>query len=132
MRQDMIDVGMEYFKNSPILGIGIGGSAVITKSEYGVEMYLHNNFVELLACGGIVGFTCYYAIFAYILINLIKMTLAKDDSAYLPLSMILTTLVTSVATMTYYDKIVYIYLVYFFLVVKKWKNKKEDLNLKLQ
>lgn len=59
-RQKMLLVGLEQFKKTPILGIGIGASGKLTASIVGFETYLHNNFVELLATGGIIGTLIYY------------------------------------------------------------------------
>lgn len=127
IRQDMIRLGIDYFKKCPLIGIGFGNSFVITGQEYGREMYLHNNFVEVLSAGGLFGFILYYGMYAYLLINLIKMFIAKEESSYLPLAMIITTLFISIATVTYYDKIMYIHLVYYFLVVRRWKVKESNI-----
>lgn len=59
-RRQMIKYGLEQFYKSPILGIGIGASDYITNIYMGEKSYLHNNYVELLATGGIVGFLFYY------------------------------------------------------------------------
>lgn len=63
VRDNLIKSGMEIFYEHPILGIGFGGTSKV------LGMYTHNNFVEVLASGGIVGFMIYYIIYAYILIK---------------------------------------------------------------
>lgn len=59
-RQLMLGAGIRQFLNTPILGIGIGASGKITLAALGLKSYLHNNYVELLATGGIIGTVIYY------------------------------------------------------------------------
>ena len=49
------------------IGIGMNNSWVY---KYG--MYLHNNYIELLADGGIIGFICYYIMYIHVLFLLTK------------------------------------------------------------
>ena len=67
-RMNYIEIGMSLFKTHPILGVGINNARVFNYND----VYLHNNYVELLADGGIVGFTIYYSFYAYLLIGLLK------------------------------------------------------------
>ena len=62
-RLRMIGVGIETFVKSPLGGIGLGNSGVITETYFGWKTYLHNNYVEMLACVGLIGATLYYAMF---------------------------------------------------------------------
>lgn len=125
-RHAMIEGGMEQFFKTPVLGIGIGNSPVITSNILGESTYLHNNYVEILACGGIVGFICFYAMFAYVLINLIKLLLKNNSNAILPFTIIIIYLINQYAMVVYYDKTTYLYLVYCFLVIKKEKEKQNE------
>ena len=72
LRNEMIRIGFETFLEHPLLGIGIGNSYVITLEELSISTYLHNNYIELLCCGGIIGFLCYYSLHIYIAYNLFK------------------------------------------------------------
>lgn len=65
-----IQVGLEQFVKTPVLGIGIRNSYLLTRTVTGLSTYLHNNFVELLACGGIVGFCLYYRITGHLALKL--------------------------------------------------------------
>ncbi len=65
-----IQAGLEQFLKTPILGIGIRNSYFLTRNVTGLTTYLHNNFVELLACGGIVGFCLYYRITGHLVLKL--------------------------------------------------------------
>ena len=67
VRKSMIILGWEQFKKTPFLGVGIGnsGPVILAGTKYN-NSYLHNNFIELLACGGVIGFLIYYNIYFYI------------------------------------------------------------------
>ena len=60
VREKMREAGIAQFFKTPLVGIGIGGSGSITEIAIGRRTYLHNNYVELLACGGILGTLLYY------------------------------------------------------------------------
>ena len=65
-RQQMIEYGLTLFKRHPIFGVGIDSF----RYYYGVEgtttfhsTYSHNNYIELLADGGLIGFALYYSVY---------------------------------------------------------------------
>lgn len=60
-RQEMIRLGMEYFKQRPLFGFGLSSFAVLDHSYRGT--YSHNNFVEVLVSLGVVGFVLYYMMY---------------------------------------------------------------------
>ena len=59
-RKNMITVGLNLFWDRPILGYGLYNYSEF----YPTGQYSHNNFVELLVCGGVVGFVLYYIMYA--------------------------------------------------------------------
>lgn len=67
IRLNMITLGFRIFYKNPILGIGIDNAKVVWGLVGEGEMYLHNNYVELLADGGMLGFILYYSMFIYLL-----------------------------------------------------------------
>lgn len=74
-RQQMIEYGKELFRRHPIFGVGID----TFRYFYGIEgtttfhsTYSHNNYIEVLADGGIVGFIIYYSIYFFGLRKVLK------------------------------------------------------------
>lgn len=63
-RMDMIVYGIEMFKENPILGVGIGNYAYYGYYKYGLfdTVYSHNNYIEMLANVGFIGWGLYYII----------------------------------------------------------------------
>ena len=78
-RELYIQAGWKQFLKTPILGVGIGNTDQITMIVTGRSTYLHNNFIELLASGGIIGFGIYYGIILYLIIKLIPFALKKES-----------------------------------------------------
>lgn len=109
-RQEMIRYGWEYFKQHPYTGAGIGNSHIITKEYLGRSTYLHNNFIELLASVGIVGFVIFYGMYFYLLRNLYSLAVvSKDPTATLMFAIILSHLIAEYGMVSYYNKMTYIY-----------------------
>ena len=110
-RQKMIVAGWKYFKEHPFTGTGINNAGVMTKKAIGWETYLHNNFVELLATTGIIGFTFYYAVYVYLVFNLFKnYRKTHNPTTIFLLSLLITRTIIEYGAVTYYDKMNMIYL----------------------
>lgn len=109
-REAMIEYGLDYFKQYPYTGIGVGNSGIITKNNLGWATYLHNNYVELLATVGIFGTILYYAIYVYLIVDLYKLAFQEnDDTAVLMLSLMVSNLIMDYGAVSYYTKTMYIY-----------------------
>ena len=102
-RKEFIEEGFNTFLDYPILGIGLNNSGIITRDIVGREVYLHCNYVELLACLGIVGFALYYAIYALIIIKTIQLNNNKSEKNYLPIVIAIVLLTVEIGCVTYYE-----------------------------
>lgn len=114
-------LGMQQFYKTPILGIGMGNSLELLSSLGERRTYLHCNFVEILASGGIIGFIVYYAIYYKIAKNLIKYKRFRISSN-LCLVLITLMILMDYGMVTYYDKQQYLYFMCFFLQIDFLKN----------
>ena len=82
-RNFFIKKAIELFKAHPIFGYGMNNfSTHMAEINYHHVAYSHNNFTELLATLGIVGFTIYYSMIIKMLINLIKNMFCKVKNNY--------------------------------------------------
>ena len=122
LRMEMINEGLKQFKQTPLLGIGIGNSLVLTSQQLGETAYLHNNYVELLACGGLTGFLLYYRIHFYLLRNLFRFR-KRNPVAILFILMIITTLFTDYGAVSYYSKTTYFYFMLFFVFLENCRTE---------
>lgn len=102
-RANMIKLGLEWFGERPIFGYGLNNFRVLY-SEIGRATYSHNNFIEMLISGGIVGFVIYYSAYVYLFTKLIKFAFTKRDSIAIILSVIcIALLILQVAMVSYYS-----------------------------
>ena len=126
LRQQFIKIGMSQFYQHPVTGIGIGSSGSVLLNIMGEDTYFHNNYVELLACGGVIGTIVYYNIYYYLIKNLIKNRKnIKDKYFSLCMILIILLLFMDYANVTYFSKTQYFYFMMLFLEVKFLKSKKD-------
>lgn len=127
LRQKMINLGIETFKNNPIFGIGIGCPHILAANKLNYDAYLHNGFVEILAAGGIVGFIIYYGAYLYLFINYFNLRKYKDENYKICLVLLILFLFRDYAMVAIYSKETFFYFLIFFLELKTLVNKREIL-----
>lgn len=110
IRKQLVGFGLSIFKKNPILGIGIGNTHILVNQYYGEDFYLHNNFVELLAGGGIIGFAIYYSMFAFVLFSIFKHGGIHCSRNRIILVLLSFLLIADLASGTYYAKETYFFL----------------------
>ena len=71
-RQEFIDNGVKWIKESPIIGYGLESYRYMNGKETGLNTYSHNNFIEIMINWGIVGFVYYYSIYLIVLKKMLK------------------------------------------------------------
>ena len=122
LRLQMIDLGMKTFRESPILGVGIGNSIVVMSKEMGRATYFHNNYVELLSGGGVMAVILYYSMHLSLLRQMLRYR-KKEPMCVLFFIMICTTLFTDYGAVSYYSKNTYFYFMLYFAFVERCKMK---------
>lgn len=65
IRLYMTQFGFAKFLQSPLWGYGIDSFQTLFGRQTGWFVYAHNNFIEMLVSGGIIGFCTYYSIYYY-------------------------------------------------------------------
>lgn len=115
IRLKMIEIGMIEFKKHPVLGIGMDNILIIIKAKLGTKSYSHNNFVDLLSGGGIIGFIIYYAMYIYFLYNLFKYRNIDKRMFRISVSLIFSMLITDYGNVSYYDKLQWFYIMILFI-----------------
>ncbi len=115
-------IGWEQFLKTPFLGVGINNSMILISQKTGHATYLHNNYLELASCGGIIGVISYYSMFLYILFKEIKYV-KFDSSAILIIAWVLIRLVVDWGSVSYCSRTTYLYLMVFFIHLDNMKKK---------
>ena len=110
-RMNLTEAGLMQFVETPLLGIGIANSGIITQQAViGFDSYLHNNYVELLACVGVVGTFLFYLGPCVAVWRLARnLTMSGNESAVV-LVIISAWFLIQVGWVSYADKVSYIFL----------------------
>lgn len=111
MRFQLIEMGKEIFGKNPILGIGMDNAKLVVLDEIGRKnFYLHNNYIELLADGGIIGFITYYWIYIVLIYQMIKYRNFNNPEYNICLVLLILWMVMDYGMVTYLSKRTYFYL----------------------
>ncbi|EHQ89374.1 O-antigen ligase family protein [Desulfosporosinus youngiae] len=108
MRINMVKWGLEWFKESPIWGYGVGNYGELLVNKIGWDTYAHNNFIELLVGVGIIGFSLYYAVYAYIFYHLNQLMKRKDPTATILFIVLIMWICSEIGAVNYTSKMTYV------------------------
>lgn len=132
MRFQLIEMGKVIFRKNPILGIGMDNAKLIVLEEIGRKnFYLHNNYIELLADGGIVGFVTYYWIYIVLIYQMIKYRNFNNPEYNICLVLLTIWLVMDYGMVTYLSKRTYFYLMILSIAADRFENEAKQLTMKL-
>lgn len=126
VREQYIKLGIQVFKEHPIIGVGMGNVRIINKQLLGDDCYLHNNFAELLADGGVIGFSSFYILYAYPIWRIIRKKIYNGKQAQIILLIIICTLVGDYGSVSYYAKETYFYFIAIYLFLD-FVDKREEI-----
>lgn len=110
-----IEIGLKQFLKTPIQGIGIGNSLFII----GRNTYLHNNYVEILACGGILGILAFYSSYLYCAPAILRSIKKYDETSVLCVTFFVLQLLMDFMQVSYFSKDTFFYFMIFFLQTKR-------------
>lgn len=112
-RGDMIFYGLELFAKSPFMGWGLNAFQRLYGNVTGHYAYAHNNYVELLADLGIVGFALYYSLSFKIAKCVMRLKHQLHKNA-LFISLFAVILFYDLAMVSFYDtRIIMLYMIVF-------------------
>lgn len=124
-RLNLIVIGQQIFREHPILGIGINNAQFIVEGIYHRQnYYLHNNYIELLADGGIIGFCIYYWIFFYLVIAFIKERHFSDLEFDICFILLVIHLIMDIGSVSFLNRTTYFYLLLFCIELRLIRQKK--------
>ena len=129
IRLRLIGIGVEIFKKHPILGIGIDNAKFIAGPMFGLETYyLHNNYIELLADVGIIGFAIYYSVYIALLVKYIKNRDFDSPEYCFCLTLLIFMLLMDFGMVSFQSKETYLFLLVIFMESERIVKRKGDLN----
>ncbi len=116
-------LGWSLFKQRPLLGIGICNANRYTLAYFGHDHYLHNNYIELLACGGLIGFFLYYSMYLYLIVIFLKYRKNRDPEYDVCFVLMTIVLLLDYGLVSYYSPSRYFFLMLFWLEGRKIANR---------
>ena len=120
-RFQMIVFGLETFVKNPVWGIGLGNiREVVGGTVLSDRGYLHNNYAELLACGGLLGFCSYYYIYLKLFVKTRRIVKVSgwSDELIICFALLIAQLELEFFGVYYYSKVQYLLFALAFLVVR--------------
>lgn len=96
LRKQLLTTAWQLFADKPILGWGYFATARFSEAH----LYSHNNYAEILANYGIVGFFLYYGMIFRLLWKSLKLP-RRDNNKYLVIALLLNSLLYDVAAVNY-------------------------------
>ena len=109
IRMSLAQLGLELFKQHPLLGVGIDNPRLYTYEVVGETYYLHNNYMEILSSGGIIGFISYYWIYVKLLISYIRRRDFDDLQYCICFVLLILLLIMDYGMVSYYSKSTYVF-----------------------
>lgn len=120
----MIQSAMKVFYDNPIFGVGLDNFRFFNAVRL---TYSHNNFAEIAANLGIIGFISYYWIFVYIILDYLKKRKKHEEMRTFLFVVIMAYIINHVAMVTILDMLqcVFIFLYIVYSGVASQEDKKE-------
>lgn len=137
-RMQMIALGKKIFESSPLFGIGIDNARVIASQSGFWNTYLHNNFIELLADVGIIGFVLFYYFYAvlfykvYKVMPYLKVIMKKDPWIVVITIILLCRLIMDYGGISYYEQNFYVLYAIGLLAINKCNYIKNNIDIYLK
>ena len=123
LRQEYIKLGIKLFKDNFLFGIGMDNTYLTTYVIENKKTYLHNNYIEILAGGGIIGFSLFYSMYVYLILKFYKYRKIWDIYSKFCIILLLLLLLIQYGSVEYYYKSTYFYLMIFFIEINRLKKK---------
>ena len=123
MRGTLRDFGIQLFKDHPIGGVGIDCARFFTIGLFDYGYHTHNNYVELLADGGILGLVAYYWLYLHMLIQMLKHRDFSDPEFNICLIILILRLIMDYGFYSFKEKSTYLFLLLIYLSYRKTLSK---------
>lgn len=121
LRQTMVEYGIYFWKEQPLFGYGIDNFRTLFGAVTGMELYSHNNYIELMVGVGFLGVTIYYMGVFYI----IKQTINKSHILLIfSFTTMLVILISDIGLVSYKTFYIQLFICLAFSSVRILNNKK--------
>lgn len=119
LRREYAQLGIDIFKKYPLGGIGIGCAHIINRTQLGHDTYLHNNYVELLAGGGLFALIIFYYPHFYAMKKGVRLRKIDSKSCMVIVLLTIVCLINDIGVVSYYSKETYFILMAIFIGINQ-------------
>ena len=102
LRLTFMRIAKQIFLENIFFGVGIVNFHVVLGTVMNASTYAHNNYYELLADLGLVGFALYYSYYIYVAVATLKRTILGSQYAKLMLTLISAILICDFGIVSFY------------------------------
>lgn len=127
VRNKLISIGLNTWLSHPLAGVGINATTVVSRQFFYVDYYMHNNYVELLCGGGLIGFLLYYAMHFTLLYRLFTYRNNNNTAFIISVVLVGMILVSDFGRVSYYSKTVLFELMMLFVISNKMMTEAEKI-----
>lgn len=127
IRALLLERGFVYWLQSPFIGNGYYNFSQLLLKDCGFAWYSHNNFLEALVGGGVVGFILYYRLYFNILKDCLKRKLKFDIIYYIFIVMVVL-LFNQLFIVVLHERFIWILLAILYAGVKLNKDSSNNEN----
>ena len=124
-RMKLNEIGVDLFNSKPLFGYGIDNAKIYGNAYFHTtEYYLHNNFLEILANLGLVGFVIYYLPYIIILYRLVRYWNSKSNYFIISFVLFVLTIIIDYGSVSYSSKQTIFLLLVMWFSTEKLKSEK--------
>ena len=126
VRNKLISIGLNAWLSHPFAGVGINATTVVARQFFNIDYYMHNNFVELLCGGGLIGFLLYYSMHAALLYRLYNYRHHNYTAFIFSVVLVGMILISDFGRVSYYSKTVLFELMMLFVITNEMMAEAEE------
>lgn len=126
----LIENGMNWYKEKPLIGYGLGNYSVLFMQKYnwGIAYYAHNNYIELLVNTGIIGIMIYYSLFISLILMFISILKKRNENNALLFGVLISILICDFGMTSYYEFFTQFLILIVYFGINKYKRIGEEAN----
>ena len=125
-RQDLMALAVQLFGQHPIAGVGIDAYAYYAASLIR-NTFCHNDYLQLLSCVGVIGFSLYYSQHVYIISQFNKL---RSSQFALGMALMIQLLLFHMSVVFYYQKLEFVFIAFFIALISAKGNLRSEVGNK--
>lgn len=122
LRRRFIEVAKDLFFDNVLVGVGLNNFGSHLGQIWSISTYAHNNYYEILADLGIIGFAIYYSFYVYLIVGVVRALLKRSTASKLMLTVVAAIMLCEYGLVTYYAVYIQIFLCCISMFISAYSN----------